>query len=279
MAAGRQRREFLRVLRNEKAELSDRLLAAEMGGNLVAINDELAEALLSIVGRRDQPEELRARAAISLGPALEQADLDEFEDLESVPISEGMFHKIVNTLRMLYADTSIPKEVRRRILEGSVRAPQGWHRQAIRAAWSSGDEDWTLTAVFAMRWVRGFDREILEALISSNPDIHYEAVCAAGSSELDAAWPHVAALITSEDTDKDLLLAAIEAAPSIRPAETGALLADLADSADEDIAEAAQEAIEMARGQLEFEQGEDDEFEDEDGFDDEDDGEGNVYRQ
>ena len=44
-----------------------------------------------------------------------------------------------------------------------------------------------------MRFVRGFDEQILEALDSKNPDTHYEVVLAAGNWEVDAAWPHVAA--------------------------------------------------------------------------------------
>jgi hypothetical protein len=47
-------------------------------------------------------------------------------------------------------------KVRRRVLEASVRAPQDWHQEAIREAYSSGDESWRLTAVFCMRFVRGF---------------------------------------------------------------------------------------------------------------------------
>ena len=114
-------------------------------------------------------------------------------------------------------DASVPEDVRRRILEASVRAPQDWHQDAIRAAYASDDDAWRLTAVFCMRFVRGFDEQILEALDSENPDIHYEAVCAAGSWEVDAAWPHITALVTSRKTEKSLLLAAIEAvAASVR---------------------------------------------------------------
>ena len=68
-----------------------------------------------------------------------------------------------------------------------------------------------------MRFVRGFDQQILEALDSKNQDIHYEAVLAADNWAVDAAWPHVAALVTSGETDKPLMLAAIEAVASIRP--------------------------------------------------------------
>lgn len=154
--------------------------------------------------------------------------------------------------------TSLPKDVRRQILETSVRAPQDWHPDAVRAAYASADEAWRLTGVFCMRFVRGFDEQIREVLGSRNPDIHYEAVCAAGTWEVDAAWPHVTALVTSRGTDKPLLLAAIEAVARIRPHEAAEILNDLTDSDDEDIVEAVFEATAMAGGLLD-EDDEDDE--------------------
>lgn len=62
---------------------------------------------------------------------------------------------------------------------------------------------------------------------------------------MDAAWPHIATLITTEDTEKYLLLAAIEAVAGIRPQEAAEILIDMADSDNEDIAEAAYEAMAM----------------------------------
>lgn len=52
-----------------------------------------------------------------------------------------------------------------------MRAPEQWHQNAIRAAYSNGDKEWILTAVFSMRWVRGFDDQILEALKSGDAEI------------------------------------------------------------------------------------------------------------
>ena len=239
---------FLEVLRDEQADESDRLLAAELAGDLTAINDELADELPAIVGSGEEAEQLRATAAISLGPVLEYGDQDGFEDPHDVPITEDTFRKIQESLREVYRDADVPKEVRRRVLEASVRAPRDWHQDAIRSAYSSADEDWKLSAVFCMGWVRGFDDQILEALESGNPEIHYQAVCAAGEGEVDRAWSHVAALVTSEDTDKPLLLAAIDAVAGIRPREAGVILADLTDADDEEIVEAAYEAMAMAEG-------------------------------
>ncbi len=182
---------FQEILTDHRASKSDRLIAAELAGDLTVINDQLADSLTAIIGSPNEPERLRSRAAIALGPVLEQAETDGFEDPDDVPISQRTFRSIQTSLRNLHFDNGIPKEVRRRILEASVRAPESWHRNAISPAYSSGDKDWMLTAVFSMRWVRGFDDQILEALKSADPEIHYEAVEAAGNWGLDAAWPPI----------------------------------------------------------------------------------------
>jgi hypothetical protein len=241
---------FQEILKDNGANESDRLVAAGLAGDFTVIDDELASALIAIVRSADQPEQLRARAAISLGPVLEHADTEGYEDLDDPPITQRTFHDIQDSLHTLYLNDSLPKEVRRRILEAAVRAPQNWHKDAIKDAYSTGDRDWILTAVFSMRWVGGFDSQILKALKSADAEIHYEAVAAAGNWELDAAWSHILALVNNAGTPKAFLLVAISAAASIRPQEAGKALIDLAASDDEEIAEAADEAIAMAEGDL-----------------------------
>ena len=238
--------EALRVLEDARAATADRILAAELGGDYTAMNDEIAGALLAIVGNVSEPAELRAAAAVAFGATLEAGDTYEFDDPESVPVSERMYERIRRTLQTLYADASAPKLVRRRILEGSVRAPQEWHEGAIRAAWDSGDPEWRLSAVFAMGYVRGFDDEVVAALESDDEDLFHEAVIAAGNNELEAAWPHVAALLETEGTEKELLLSAFDAAAAIDPEGAVGLLVPYLDSEDEEITEAAQGAISMA---------------------------------
>jgi len=243
------RKTFLNLLKDRLAPPSDRLIAAELAGDFTAINDDLAHALMAVLRDGGEPEELRARAAISFGAALDAADIEfeeelqGFDDEEMVPISVETFLQIRQLLKGLYAGEKVPKLVRRRILEAAVRAPEPWQEDAIREAYASGDRDWILTAVFAMRFVNGFEDETMEALKSSDSEIHREAVLAAGEKELDAAWPHVLALAKDNRTEKDLRIAAIGAVGSIRPDEAQAILFKLAESEDEDIAEAADEAL------------------------------------
>jgi hypothetical protein len=242
------------TLRNRQANPSERVNAAELAGDLVVMNDDMAAALLAVVATKDEADELRARAAISFGPVLEQSDIDGFDDppfMDIEPhISEETFNRIQQLLQQTYSDASAPKEVRRRALEAAVRAEQDWHRDAIKQAYASGDREWVLTAVFGMRFVPGFESQILEALKSKDEEIHFEAVQAAGARELDGAWQHVKALVKDRKTDKDLLLVAIEAVAAIRPAAARDVLQDLTDSEDEDIAEAADDAIQMAEAGL-----------------------------
>lgn len=242
------RQVLLDALRDDGLVQSDRMIAVELAGNFVVVNDELAAELLAIVDDARAPENLRTRAAIALGPALESGEADGFDEDYGAPISERCFLDIQEALREVFQDSEVPKEVRRRVFEALVRAPQDWHNEAIRKAYASEDEDWKLTAVFAMEFVRGFDEEILDALESENDEIEYQAVCAAGARELDAAWPRVAGIVQSGCDDKALLLAAIEAVACIRPRECGVILVDLIDDDDEDIVEAAHEAMAMADG-------------------------------
>lgn len=236
---------LLAVLRDDRAGEDDLALACRLAGDLVVMDDEVAEALLAVLHSGDKPERARGQAAIGLGPALELVYTDGLDD-PGLPVSERTFDRIQDSLRTVYQDPDAPKEVRRRALEASVRARRGWHLKAIETAYASDDPAWRLTAVFCMRHVPGYEKQILEALGSEDPDIHYEAVIGAGTWQVDAAWPHVVELLTSDGTDKALFLAAIQAAAGIRPDEAPELLGDLIDHHDEDVAGAAYEALAMA---------------------------------
>ncbi|HEY3446243.1 MAG TPA: hypothetical protein VGK67_07750 [Myxococcales bacterium] len=261
--------EILEVLRDAQARDTELAMAAELAGNEVVIDDLLATELLELIKSGSRPEQARASAAIALGPVLETADTDGYDFPEEVPISERKFKALRDALRGLYLDAGVPKEVRRRVLEAAVRAPQDWQQAAVRAAWASDDAEWKLTAVFCMAYVNGFEREILEALRSKDPKIHYEAVVAAGGSAVEDAWDHVVALVGSRKTPKPLLIAAIEAVASIRPEEAGEVIDPLLDSDDEDIAGAAEEALMVAQGIVAGDDG--GENDDEEGFEDDDD--------
>jgi hypothetical protein len=237
--------EFLTDRSNEESDLIE---AAGFAGEIVAINDRLCDDLLVLITDASRSDELRGMAAISLGPVLEECDFTEWDDdpLDHPPITEETFDKIKDSLHRLYDDSKLPKQVRRRILEASVRSEANWHAAAVEAAYASGDREWMLTAVFTMRYVDGFDRQILEALKNPDPEIHMEAVQAAGAQEVEGAWPHIRAILKNRKTSEDLLFAAIESAGYIGGEEAMELLEEFSESENEDIAAAAEEALTYA---------------------------------
>jgi hypothetical protein len=242
--------QLLKALTDDQLSSDDLMKAVEMAGEYCVINDDLALALLAIVGQANTTDKIRGVAAIALGPVLEDADTYGFDDPEDVPISEESYNTIQDTFEKLFFDIELPKEVRRRILEASVRAPQSWHNDAIRMAYADPDKDWQLTAVFCMRYVHGFKKQVLKALESTDHQIRCEAVRAAGAGEIHAAWSHIETLLTQKNTEKDLLLAAIDASVQIYPEQASALLTDLLDSDDDDIVDVVNEALAATGGQI-----------------------------
>ncbi|MGD9209411.1 MAG: hypothetical protein PVI90_01475 [Desulfobacteraceae bacterium] len=239
---------ILSVLTDPKALPFDRLLAAKLAGDHVVLSDEIAHALLNIAKDSKSKISLRCQAVTSLGPALEGFDIYSDDGFDEVPISEETFTFLQKSLRKLYLDANVPEKVRRRIMEASVHAPQGWHQNAVRAAYFCKDPDWKLTSVFCMSYVKGFDDLIIESLRTNNQNILYHAIRAAGNWAVDKAWPHMAALVRSKKTSKPILLAAIDAVVYIRPHMTSKILRALTFSKDRDIVEAANKAMILASG-------------------------------
>jgi hypothetical protein len=239
---------ILSVLMDHKALPPDRLLAAKMASDYAVLSDTIAYALLHIAKDSCSTVPLRCQAVESLGPPLEQFDIYADDEFDKVPISEEMFIFLQKSLRKLYLNGDVPEKVRRRSMEASVHAPQGWHQSAVRAAYFCRDLDWKLTSVFCMSYVKGFDDLIVESLHTENQSILYYAVRAAGNWSVDKAWPHMAALVQSKKTSKSLLLAAIDAVVYIRPHMTSKILRSLTFSKDQEIVEAANEALFLAAG-------------------------------
>ena len=229
---------LLDILRGDRSSASDLLLAAELAGDVTVIASSGGRAALDPAPRRQTGGRTRPG-----GDLWDRCSSWQIPRVRRPPDYGADVPGDPGTPRALHGRQRPPE--RAAADPGGLSAcPRNWHRDAIRAAYGSGDETWRLTAVFCMRFIPGFEEQILEALASPNPDLHYEAVVAAGNWGLDAAWPHVAALVASRKTPK---LLAIDAAASIRPHDALELLGDLADSDDEDIADAVHEALAMAQ--------------------------------
>ncbi len=238
----------LEGLRADDAET--KALATELAGDLIVMDDEVAGVLLEIIEDDGAPTELRATAAISLGPALEEADLalvDEDDDEEdSSALSPDMFERVATVLEKVHKDEGAPDLLRRRALEAAVRAPEPWHAEVVGAHLEDADPEWRLTAMFCAGYVNGFEREVLAALDAGDPRLRREAMRAAGMKELRLAGPTLLACASDRSEDCELRLVAIEALTYVDVPGRATVLRSLVDDPDEDVAEAAYTALHEA---------------------------------
>jgi HEAT repeat protein len=243
-----ENREVVEILRGEDDE--ERLDILEECGE---VDDELAEELLRLL-EADTSDEVRAAAAIALGPTLEIMDteLDDkgrVEDsLGMAPLSQRVYDLVVETLRRVTVDQSEPALVRRRAFEAAVRSPKSWQVEVIRSAWAGDDPDWRLTAVFGMGYVveADFSAEIEAAFSSDSVELQGEAIRAAGLRELASFLPDVTAIAADESAPPELRYAAVEALGYLGDDDSVELLHELAESDDEALAAVAEEALQWA---------------------------------
>lgn len=216
------------------------------------MNDEIAGAILALAAG-DQPDEVRADAIVALGPVLQLCGEDydeglgfEFPPEYGPPVSRETYAAITTKLRAMYGDESQPKLLRRRVFEVLVRDPQPWQRAEIRRWLASSDEDWRLTATFAMGQMTGFEKELLGVLAKAEGLMLEEAVRAAGRVGLTAAAPMLRKLAASKDTERELRLEAIYALPHV-DSDSFELLDELSRSKDRELAAVAEDALEELR--------------------------------
>lgn len=213
------------------------------------MDDDIARAFLDVASS-DAAEDIRSDAIVGLGPIIEEAGMDFADDdmdFELDPdlgpgISRDTFESIITEIRALYEDETQPKFVRRRAFEVLVRDPQPWQSAEIRKHYAGDDPLWKLTAVFAMGYVAGFEKEIAATVASASEHLLYEAVRAASSMEVSSTAQRIRDLATSGSTDHDLRLVAIEALVNVDPDPEDVLL-PLTRSRDPEIAETAQAAL------------------------------------
>lgn len=255
-------RPFVSALREGNPEA--RAAALEEIASIV--DDALARELLRFARDPEREDWERGRALIVLGPALEETGYEEEEDGSlappvgpeewwETPLSEAAYREVHDELRRIYHDAAQPKLVRRRALEAAVRAPRDWHRDAVATAWRSGDDEWRLTAIFAMGFLPGFAEEIEEAFRGDDPVIRREAIAAVGRSELGHLVPELIDLATDTEADREDRIGAIEALEELQSADAMDALEELLDDDDDEVSQVAEAALEELQTWMDLDEG------------------------
>jgi len=183
----------------------------------------------------DAAEKVQAAAATALGKFTLLVECGDIRPEFRATLSESLL--------AVYRDPGKSIETRRRALEAVAPLALPDVREAIKTAYESRDERFTVSALFAMgrtrndAWLPVLYREL------DNPDaeIRYEAADACGEIGLEDAAPHLLERIHDEDVE--VRLAVIRALGSIGGAEAKQGLQRIADDPSEAIREAVEQAL------------------------------------
>jgi hypothetical protein len=220
-----------------------KLRALEFTSGLVD-GDPTALRHLELVEATGEPSEVRARAASALAPALEEYGSGWEDPYRSRALSRDGYRRVQNRLERVYRQAMAPKLVRRRVLEASARAPESWHRGAIRAAWKEADAAWRRTAVHAMGYVDGFEGALTEALKVDDQRIVAAALrSVANCGRVGDAAEVLVGYACSGDCSCECRVAAIEGLRFVSSRRARRVLDRLTDSPDDDVAGTAAWAL------------------------------------
>jgi HEAT repeat protein len=193
----------------------------------------------------DTASDVRAAAALSLGRFLL---LGEFDQIDS-----SAARRVENALLTAYYVSDQDVWVRRRILEALANSSHDELPDMILEAYEDDDDTMRIGAIFAMgrsadpRW----NRFVLEELGSSDSAVLCEAARASGELEIEEALPDLVRLLGDEDVE--IRDAAVWALGRIGGREARRALKACCASDDQDLSEAAEEAL----AELDFMAGDD----------------------
>lgn len=229
------------ILQGDDPDL--KLRALEFTPGLVD-GDAAAIRHLDLVEHSEEPIEVRARAASALAPALEEYGSGWEDPYRSRALSREGYRRVQKRLERVYRRATVPKLVRRRVLEASVRAPEPWHRGAIRAAWKEADAAWRRTAVHAMGYVDGFEDALAEALKVDDERIVAAALRSiADCGRVGDAAEVLVGYACSDDCACECRVAAIEGLRFVSSRRARRVLDRLTQSSDDDVAGTAAWAL------------------------------------
>jgi HEAT repeat protein len=183
----------------------------------------------------DPSDKVKASAATALGRFAVLVECGEIRPDYGPALARALFAAFENT--------SLPVEVRRRALESVAPLNLPAVREAIKKAYESRDERFTVSAIFAMG--RTCDEAwlpiIVNELDNADAEIRYEAAGACGEIGVEDCVGRL--LEHTDDSDAEVRLAVIQALGRIGGREAKQGLQRLSASGDTALKEAAEQAL------------------------------------
>jgi len=197
---------------------------------------------LVAIAREDASLDVRAAAVIELGRFILLGEYEEIDESHA---------QLAQNIVLQIFHSNEDDELRRRALEAIANCGHPDIRQMILEMYEHHDIPLRMSAIFAMGRTcdTAWAPDIIREMNSSEPQLQYEAIRAAGHLELAEAVPHINRLI-EETEDSEILEIAIWALGEIGSEAARQTLTNIITWAEaeneEELLEAAQEAYDSA---------------------------------
>lgn len=177
--------------------------------------------------RKDPAAEVRAESAGALGWLVYRGELEE--------LPEELHHRIEDELLSVY-NSSDEKIVRRGALESLGFSSRDEVPELLRNAYTSGDDDWLVSALFAMGRSadQSWEADVRRMLRHGNSDVQFEAVRAAGELALESTRRILLDLLEEEVQEFEVRAAVIWSLSQIGGEETRETLERLLEESDDE---------------------------------------------
>jgi HEAT repeat protein len=185
---------------------------------------DLLPTLLKLLGTDDDPG-VRAAAATALGRFIYLGEIEELPEKKLHIVEEALLRSVNGSDETL---------VRRRALEALGYSGRGEIPALIEAAYKARDEDWLITALFAMGRSANteWNPHVLTCLDHASPEVRFEAARAAGELRIKESVPSLLAML--DDSDHDVSSAAIWSLSEIGGPGVAERLESLLETAEDD---------------------------------------------
>ncbi len=157
-------------------------------------SEETMRAFIHLA-RQDQASSVQVAAVRALGRFIL---LGEYGD-----VSQDLAEEAQQLVYDLHSDEGQSLEMRRRALESLANSSHAQTPVLIRKAYSDGNHDLKISAIFAMGRTcsRDWGQILLEELTSADDEAIYEAIVACGQIQLADSVPRIGALALSDDRE------------------------------------------------------------------------------
>ncbi len=153
-------------------------------------DDSIGNLLIEIIENKDLSIKIRQEAMSNLASRLDMEIKRKILESKKISFSNNFMKNIEGFFKDMYFNESEDVFLRQACLIASAVFNRAWISEEVEKTYKLGGK-WKTYAIYAMKFVPGFNKEIIESLEDKNQENEIHAIIAAGERNLIEALPFI----------------------------------------------------------------------------------------